>query len=146
MWERREIVAAVAIVVALALGAVGVYVGIDAKSSSASDEELTDEVRRELAAAKDEQKKSGEEQSAAAEKAERKGKEAGKQARKAEKRGKSNESSISTLTGQVAKLRKQVKELDTEIQDLQVSQKRIKDDLNQDVAKLQEQLHKKKNK
>ena len=39
-----------------------------------------------------------------------------------------------------------MKELDTSVQDLQVSQKKIKDDLNQDVAKLQQQLHKKQNK
>ncbi len=39
-----------------------------------------------------------------------------------------------------------MKELDTEVGDLQVSQKKLKDDLNQDVSKLQTQLHKKKNK
>jgi len=146
MWEGRQIAAAIGIVVALILGGVGLYIGLDAKDSSTSDEELTEEVRTELAAAKEEQKKSGEAQSAAAEKAERKGKKAGKKAGKAEKRAKSAESSISTLTTEVTKLQKQVKELDTEIQDLQVSQKRIKDDLSQDVAKLQDQLHKKQNK
>ena len=73
--------------IALILGGVGIYIGIDAKNSSASDEELADQVREELLNAKSEAKKAGEEQSAATEEAARKGKKAGKKAAAPKKSG-----------------------------------------------------------